>query len=133
MKNINSEKNRKIRNDIILAVAIVLIATVGLLLFVLTKEEGSTVAVKIDGVVTDTYPLSENIEISIKTGENDENINVLTIEDGKASISEADCPDKICVETRAVSFVGETIVCLPHKLVIEITNEKTDDQIDVAV
>ena len=133
MKNINSEKNRKIRNDIILAVAIVLVATVGLLLFVLTKEEGSTVAVKIDGVVTDTYPLSENIEISIKTGENDENINVLTIEDGKASISEADCPDKICVETRAVSFVGETIVCLPHKLVIEITNEKTDDQIDVAV
>lgn len=133
MKNINSEKNRKIRNDIILAVAIVLMATVGLLLFVLTKEEGSTVAVKIDGVVTDTYPLSENIEVSIKTGENDENINVLTIEDGKASISEADCPDKICVETRAVSFVGETIVCLPHKLVIEITNEKTDDQIDVAV
>ena len=110
MKNINSEKNRKIRNDIILAVAIVLIATVGLLLFVLTKEEGSTVAVKIDGVVTDTYPLSENIEVLIKTGENDENINVLTIEDGKASISEADCPDKICVETRAVSFVGETIV-----------------------
>ena len=133
MKNINSEKNRKIRNDIILAVAIVLIATVGLLLFVLTKEEGSTVAVKIDGVVTDTYPLSENIEVLIKTGENDENINVLTIEDGKASISEADCPDKICVETRAVSFVGETIVCLPHKLVIEITNENTDDQIDVAV
>lgn len=133
MKNINSEKNRKIRNDIILAVAIVLIATVGLLLFVLTKEEGSTVAVKIDGVVTDTYPLSENIEVLIKTGENDENVNVLTIEDGKASISEADCPDKICVETRAVSFVGETIVCLPHKLVIEITNEKTDDQIDVAV
>ncbi len=133
MKNINSEKNRKIRNDIILAVAIVLIATVGLLLFVLTKEEGSTVAVKIDGVVTDTYPLSENIEVLIKTGENDENINVLTIEDGKASISEADCPDKICVETRAVSFVGETIVCLPHKLVIEITNEKMDDQIDVAV
>lgn len=133
MKNINSEKNRKIRNDIILAVAIVLIATVGLLLFVLTKEEGSTVAVKIDGVVTDTYPLSENIEVLIKTGENNENINVLTIEDGKASISEADCPDKICVETRAVSFVGETIVCLPHKLVIEITNEKTDDQIDVAV
>lgn len=133
MKDINSEKNRKIRNDIILAVAIVLIATVGLLLFVLTKEDGSTVAVKIDGVVTDTYPLSENIEVLIKTGENDENINVLTIEDGKASISEADCPDKICVETRAVSFVGETIVCLPHKLVIEITNEKTDDQIDVAV
>lgn len=133
MKNNNSQRNQKLRNDIILAVAIVLIAAAGLLLFVLTKEEGSTVAVKIDGVVTDTYPLSENREVSIRTGENDENINILTIKDGKASISEADCPDKICVESRAVSFVGETIVCLPHKLVIEITSEKTDDQIDVAV
>lgn len=133
MKNNNSQKNQKLRNDIILAVVIVLIAAAGLLLFVLTKEEGSTVAVKIDGVVTANYPLSENREVSIKTGENDEYINILTIKDGKASISEADCPDKICVETRAVSFVGETIVCLPHKLVIEITSEKTDDQIDVAV
>ncbi len=133
MKNNTSQKNQKLRNDIILAVAIVLIAAAGLLLFTLTKEEGSTVAVKIDGVVIDTYPLSENIEVSIKTGENDGSINVLTIKDGKASISEADCPDKICIESRAVSFVGETIVCLPHKLVIEITNEKTDDQIDVAV
>lgn len=133
MKNNASQKNQKLRNDIILAVVIVLIAAAGLLLFVLTKEEGSTVAVKIDGVITATYPLSENKEVSIKTGENDENINILTIKDGKASISEADCPDKICVESREVSFVGETIVCLPHKLVIEITSEKTDNQIDVAV
>lgn len=133
MKNNNSQKNQKLKNDIILAVVIISIATVGLLLFVLNREQGSTVLVKIDGVQTASYPLSENREIPIKTGESSEHINVLVIKDGKASIRDADCPDKICVETRAASFVGETIVCLPHKIVIEITNQNADDGIDVAV
>ena len=133
MKNNNSQKNQKSRNDIILAVVIVLIAAAGLLLFVFNREQGSTVLVKIDGVQFASYPLSENREIPIKTGDNDEHINVLVIKDGKASISEADCPDKICVETRAVSYVGETVVCLPHKLVIEITNQNADGGLDVAV
>lgn len=133
MKNTHSEKNQKLRNDIILAVVIILIAAAGLLLFALNKEDGSFVVIKIDGVITETYPLSENREVSIKTGENDENINILVIKDGKAHIKEADCPDKICVETRAVSFVGETIVCLPHKVVIEVIGEKTDNGLDAAV
>ena len=133
MKNDNSQKNRKLRNDIILAVVIVLIAAAGLLLFVFNREQGSTVSVKVDGIQIASYPLAENREVSIKTGDNDEHINVLVIKDGKASISEADCPDKICVETRAVSYVGETVVCLPHKLVIEITNQNADGGIDVAV
>ena len=133
MKNNNSQKNRKFKNDIILAVVIVIIAAAGLLLFVLNREQGSTVSVKIDGKQIASYPLAEDREIPIKTGDNDEHINVLVIKDGKASISEADCPDKICVETRAVSYVGETVVCLPHKLVIEITNQNADGGIDVAV
>lgn len=133
MKNDNSQKNQKLRNDIILAVVIIFIATAGLLLFVFNREQGSTVSVKIDGTQIASYPLGENREIPIKTGDNDEHINVLVIKDGKASISEADCPDKICVETRAVSYVGETVVCLPHKLVIEITNQNADGGIDVAV
>ncbi|MBQ5884444.1 MAG: NusG domain II-containing protein, partial [Clostridia bacterium] len=88
---------KKIKNDIILAVVIVLIAAAGLLLFVFNREQGSTVSVKVDGIQIASYPLAENREVSIKTGDNDEHINVLVIKDGKASISEADCPDKICV------------------------------------
>lgn len=133
MKNNDSQKNRKLKNDIILAVVIVLIATAGLLLFIFNREQGSTVSVTVDGQQIASYPLSEDREVTIKTGNNDEHINILVIKDGKASISEADCPDKICVESRAVSFVGETVVCLPHKLVIEITNQNADGELDVAV
>ena len=133
MKNKASQKNHKLKNDIILAVVILAIAAAGLLLFTLNKEEGSSVIVEVDKVQVAKYSLSENIEVPIKTGENDEHINILVIKDGKAYISEADCPDKICAETRAISFVGETIVCLPHKVIIEIANENVDDGLDVAI
>lgn len=128
-----SDQKRKIRNDIILVAVILVIAAAGLLFFGLNKEVGSFVAVNINGEQTTVYPLSVNTEVTITTGENNEHINVLTIKDGKAYISEANCPDGICAETRAAQYVGETIVCLPHKVVVEIVAENTDSEIDVAI
>lgn len=131
--SVASDKKRKIRNDIILVAVIALIAAAGLLFFGLNKEVGAFAAVNVNGEQTAIYPLSENTEVTITTGENNENINVLTILDGKAYVSEANCPDGICAETRAAQYVGETIVCLPHKVVIEIVAENTDSEIDVAI
>ena len=96
----SSSKNRKVRNDIILAAVIIIIAVAGLLFISSTKTEGDFVVVKIDGVETSRYPLSENTEVEINTGKNGEDINVLVIKDGKAFVSEADCPDGICKEYR---------------------------------
>ena len=47
-------------------------------------------------------------------------INTLVIENGKADMISADCPDKLCVKQHAISSNGETIVCLPNKVVVEI-------------
>ena len=49
--------------------------------------------------------------------------NILVIKNGSAYVSEADCPDKICTAHRAISKTGESIVCLPHKLVLTIESE----------
>ena len=54
--------------------------------------------------------------------------------DGKASMAKADCPDKICVNHAAISKKGETIVCLPHKVVVEVVDEngiQDGNQIDI--
>ncbi|MBQ9155690.1 MAG: NusG domain II-containing protein [Eubacterium sp.] len=67
----------------------------------------------------------------VNTGDGWENI--LKIEDGRVSMVKADCPDKICVDHKPIRNVGETIVCLPHKLVVEIIDEGGVEQTDFDV
>ncbi len=130
-KTASSQGKSKIRNDLILAAVILIIAAAGLLLINLTKEQGKRLVVKIDGDETSSCSLSENRSFEIRTGENNENVNVVVIENGKAYVSQADCPDGICKDYRPISYVGETIVCLPHRLVLEVTGEKTDGGLDI--
>ncbi len=125
INKVTSDKKRKLRNDIILVAAIAIIAAAGLLIFGLNKEAGSFASVNIDGEQWGVYPLSVDTEVTVTTGENGEYINVLTIRDGKAYVSEANCPDGICTETRAAQYEGETIVCLPHRVVIEIVSSES--------
>ena len=93
------------------------------LLFVfLTREEGAIADVYVDGVKVAEYPLSIDGVYYINNGS-----NVLVIEDGAAYMREANCPDKFskngCVNTGKISYVGQTIVCLPNKIIVEIVGE----------
>lgn len=49
------------------------------------------------------------------------------IRDGKADMKEADCPDKLCVHQKAISAENESIVCLPNRVVVTVTNSKKKD------
>ena len=122
---------KKIKNDIILAVIVIVVAAVGLLLLNIFKTEGSFAVVKIDGKETERYPLSVNTEVVIETG--DDGRNTLVIEDSKAFMKDANCPDKICEGHSKISYKGETIVCLPHKVVIEIVADENTDELDAVV
>ena len=111
---------RKFRNDMIFIAAIlVIIAMVAAVLFFL-RGEGSTVRVEVNGTVIGTYPLSVDREVEIKTGENGEELNLLVIKDGKATVTTATCPDGICAAHRPISREGESIICLPHKVVVTV-------------
>lgn len=128
-----SVKKNKFRNDVILAAVIVIIAVAGLLFINGTKVEGERVVVKINGVETQSHSLSENTQFEIKTGKNNGDYNVVIIENGKVRVNEANCPDGICKDYRPISCVGETIICLPHKVVIEIVGDDTDMDLDIGV
>lgn len=58
-----------------------------------------------------------------KTIKNHYGTNVIVVKDGKANVVKADCKNQICVHSRAISEKGETIVCLPHKLVLTVTTK----------
>ena len=65
-------------------------------------------------------PFNENDSIRIETPQG---YNIVAVEDGTVMVTDADCRDQICVEHKKISRTGETIVCLPHKLVVEITGD----------
>lgn len=111
------------KNDIILAISLVVIAIIcALFIQLLVKKDGNVVEVSINGQVYKTLPLSINTELQIDGNEVD-GYNILVIENGYAYMKDADCSDKICVHQGKISKVGETIVCLPHKVVAEIKGE----------
>lgn len=112
------------RNDLLLLAGILLAVAVFALVYTLTRKEGGYAAVIQNGTETARYSLSEEQEIPIADGETV--TNLLVIRDGKAYMAEATCPDQICVEHRPVSKAGETIVCLPHELVIKIVASEPD-------
>ena len=56
--------------------------------------------------------------------------NTFEIKNGEVRMIDADCPDKICVHSRAISKAGESIVCLPNNVILKITNGSEDPNID---
>lgn len=65
---------------------------------------------------------TEKLTIKTKYGE-----NVVEIQDNKISIIEADCPDKVCERPGFIEEPGDTLVCLPHRLIIEIKGNKEEN------
>ncbi len=122
---------RKIRNDLILIVSLVLaMLIIGACAFFMRKG-GDTVKVTVDKKMYGAYPLSTDTRVEISTGENGEYINILVIKDGKAYVESANCPDGICSDHRAISHNGETIVCLPHKVVVSVYTDDAANTPDV--
>ena len=118
--NAPSASKKRFRNDIILALSVLGLALAVFLVFYLGGSAGERVRVEVNGELIAEYSLYENISADVNFGENSDYVNHLVIKDGKAYISEANCPDGVCKAHRAVSKRGETVVCLPHKLVVEI-------------
>jgi hypothetical protein len=121
------------KRDLILLAGILAAAVLIYVVFWYTHQEvGAQVVVTVDGETYGTYDLNpadgkaQTIEIT-----KDKTVtNLLIIEDGKADMTQADCPDKLCVHQKAISATGETIVCLPNKVVVEIAGETEDAEFD---
>ena len=113
---------------IIIAVVLAISGLLFFWLYYVNGDNGKFVQVEKDGKVVDIFSLDETLE---KKYDFDGETNTLVIKNEKASVTEANCPDGICVNHKSVSRSGESIICLPHKLVITVTDEKsTDDEID---
>ncbi|MBC8079886.1 MAG: NusG domain II-containing protein [Gorillibacterium sp.] len=60
----------------------------------------------------------QELEIQTKFG-----YNHLVVHDGGIEMTEADCPDKLCLTFGHVKNIGQTIICLPHRVMVEIVSD----------
>ena len=99
-----------------------------------SQYRGNILRIEQDSKVIKEVPLDKDQEFKISYGGH---YNIVKIKDGKAYVSDADCPDKICTYMSPIHDVGETIVCLPHRLFLEVysddLNARDDDTIDKVV
>lgn len=82
-----------------------------------------------NGELYERVNVNEQKTVTIET---DIGKNVIQIDHGKVTMTEADCPDKVCLNTGTIEKVNRSIVCLPNKVHVQITGD-LEEEIDVIV
>ena len=106
------------RRDFFLIGGLLLLSLVLILALEVGKQSGGSVIVRVDGQEQGRYSLSTSGRYELNGG-----TNMLRIEDGKAYMESADCPDKVCIHRGEISKAGETIICLPNRLTVTVSGE----------
>ena len=119
-------------------IVIVLLLFLSILMAVFVKgfksdQNGNYLRVELNGKEYGKYPLNKDKTFKIKV--DDDEYNIVDIKNGEVKMKEANCRDLICTHMPKIKKVGETIVCLPHRLILEIVSDddKSNDDIDKVV
>lgn len=107
------------------------IASFSTLFFFATGSKGAQAELRISGKVIKTFDLNKNQTWTYRDKDGD--YNKIQVKNGEIAVVEANCKDQIDVQRGNISKTGETIVCLPHNLVIEVMSGQKDEQVDYKV
>lgn len=109
------------KKDICLAAVVLITALVSGVVFWRERDKagnvGGILEITIDGELYGDFSLQEDREIVITSSYGN---NTVVIEQGRACVIEANCPDKICVGMQRIGSDGEIICCLPHRLFLTV-------------
>lgn len=110
----------------ILGLGVILAALAMLLMMkLIDNTSGNQIRITVDGAEYGTYSLDRDQEIEVQVGEF---YNKICIHDGEAYMEEANCPDGYCMNQGKIKGNRQTIICLPHKLVVEVIVSDTENQ-----
>ena len=114
------------RNTVLFLIILFLIIGIGFLIqrYYFGKS-GISAIIEQDGETISELDLSKDTELVLDDGNGGS--NTITVKNGKIAVTDANCPDLVCVHTGSISQTGEVIACLPHKLIITISEEKNSD------
>lgn len=110
--------NRRLitRFDVFLIIFVLCLSIIFLIsLFI--ADYGENVVISIEDKIVGEYSINTDFTKEIKTVYGK---NVIVISNGECFVLEADCRDGVCVNRGKINKIGESIVCLPHKMIVEI-------------
>lgn len=118
------------RADFLLLCGMIAVGSLFGLFLLLAENRGTEVRVYVDGEVVNTFSLDEDLQYEICGAHG--GVNLLRIEDGKAYIEAASCPDGLCMHMGKIDKNGQSIVCLPNKVTVEIAGGGEAYDVDLA-
>lgn len=108
--------------DVILVLAVVAVSVVLIAQGVAGAGTGSRLEIRVTagGEQVLARPLDEGpVQLTVEGYSGESYLEIL---DGRVRMVDSDCPDKLCVKTGWISSPGESIVCLPNRVVIEVVS-----------
>ena len=114
-KHIGKKKKELVLILVILAVSALLYAGTRIIF----SKPPMRVEISVDGTVIETLDLNKDTELTVE-GWNG-GTNHVVIKDGTVHVTEASCPDKVCVNQGTIRRTGEAIICLPTRMIARIT------------
>jgi len=118
--------------DFIIIVCLLAVALISI--FALEKYrdmpvDSRLVEIKVDGSLYQSFEWTEGLvkEILIDT---EFGINKIVVDKDGLYMEYANCPDQVCVNDGIIDDPGEILVCLPHRLVVEIKGKRDGDGVD---
>ncbi len=113
------------KNDLIM-IGVLLIGFITILAALLaTQNKGAQVVVSVDTVEVARFSLNEDTVYEINGYEGGK--NTLIIKDGEAYVVDSSCPDHLCEHMGKISKVGQSVICLPNRVVVEIADYKESE------
>lgn len=115
---------------IIVFAAAVVLSLIAMFLIKYANKNNATAEIWSDGRMLESIDLNEVDEpYKITVEYKDGGTNEILVAPGEISVCNADCPDKLCVKSGAISSGDLPIVCLPHKLIIKLTGGNEYDAV----
>ena len=113
------------KNDYLLILFIILFSALLFFIRQTPASKNNILTIKIGKEIVQTIPLSgENSQLSLKTKHGTVQIK---IKENKVKVLSSPCKDKLCVKQGYISKPGETIACLPEKVILTIKNDHSND------
>lgn len=101
------------KGDIVIICTVAAAFVLSVVLLVAFCGQGSRVIIKQNNEIVYSNSISINKTVNIKT-------NTITVKDGEVYMSDSTCKNQICVNSGKISKKGESIICLPNKVTVEI-------------